>query len=293
MMNTEARHAAIKEPMHFFFHERGVWSPVSPRTSLEPRQQNTTSRSPSNVSPGTRHYNLLAKPNHAQDNTKADRLTCSQPGTSSPLHRHKSPGSRQFHDHYRKRQQTHPYPNLPPPHHSENSQVGIAKVRNAVPARMHILLGGLRRLDDAVLGALNGVVRPPRQKIRRVHDNGVFDRRGIDESAFGREDLQAAGHVLEEKRDGAVVGMRSGAHSPLVLLELACWAGRVVQESAVEERRKSQHRRHGKKNLTDRWASPPPLDSLHSQLTGAYYPPCHNTHQTTPLRSPALPQSPA
>ena len=118
-------------------------------------------------------------------------------------------------------------------HCPKNLQVGIAKVRDAVPARVHVLLRGLWRLDDAVLGALDSIVRPPCQEIGCVHDNGVFDRRGVDESALGRQDLQAAGHVLEQKRDGAVVRMRSSPHSPLVLLELACWAGRVVQKSTT------------------------------------------------------------
>lgn len=117
----------------------------------------------------------------------------------------------------------------------KDSQVGIAEVSNAVPARMHVLLRRLWRFDNTVLGALDGIIRPAGQEIRCVHDDGVFDRCGVDESAFRREDLQAAGHVLEEERDGAVVGVSARSHSPLILLELACRARRVVQESVEEE----------------------------------------------------------
>ena len=84
-----------------------------------------------------------------------------------------------------------------------NVQVRIAKVRNAIPTRMPVLLSGLRRLDNAVLGALDGVVGPARQQVRGVDDNGVFDGRRVDEVAVWREDLKAAGHVLEEEGYGA------------------------------------------------------------------------------------------
>ena len=131
------------------------------------------------------------------------------------------------------------------------SQVRIAKVRNAIPARMPVLLSRLRRLDDAVLGALDGVVGPARQQVRGVDDNGVFDGRRVDEVAVWREDLKAAGHVLEEEgygawfvrmvRDGegeveggsTVVGVSASADTTLVLFKFACWAGWVVKESGV------------------------------------------------------------
>jgi hypothetical protein len=185
----------------------------------------------SSVSPGTLHCELLAKLHHDKRQHQ---------GIDSPVHSrvllsvHIIISSRNRINKtitITNRQQQLSHPKLPFAL-SANSQVGIAEVRNAVSARVHILLRRLRRLDDAVLGALDGIVRPPCQEIGRIHDNGVFNRRGVDESALGREDLQAAGHVLEEERDGAVICVSSCAHSPLVLLELACGAGWVVQESA-------------------------------------------------------------
>ena len=116
---------------------------------------------------------------------------------------------------------------------------------------MPVLLSRLRRLDDAVLGALDGVVGPARQQVRGVDDNGVFDGRRVDEVAVWREDLKAAGHVLEEEgygawfvrmvRDGegeveggsTVVGVSASADTTLVLFKFACWAGWVVKESGV------------------------------------------------------------
>jgi len=71
---------------------------------------------------------------------------------------------------------------------------------------MPILLRRFRRLDNAVLGAFDGVVGPSRQQVRGVDDDGVFDGRRVDEVAVGREDLEAAGHVLEEEGYGALRG---------------------------------------------------------------------------------------
>jgi hypothetical protein len=72
---------------------------------------------------------------------------------------------------------------------------------------MPVLLRRFRRLDNAVLGALDGVVGPAREQVGGVNDDGVFDRGGVDEGAFRGEDLEAAGHVLEEEGDGACRGM--------------------------------------------------------------------------------------
>ena len=54
---------------------------------------------------------------------------------------------------------------------------------------MPVLLRRLRRLDNAVLGALDGVVGPAREEVGGVDDDGVFDGRRVDEVAVGREDL--------------------------------------------------------------------------------------------------------
>lgn len=72
---------------------------------------------------------------------------------------------------------------------------------------MPVLLRRLRRLDNAVLGALDGVVGPAREEVGGVDDDGVFDGRRVDEVAVGREDLEAAGHVLEEEGYGALRGI--------------------------------------------------------------------------------------
>jgi hypothetical protein len=82
-------------------------------------------------------------------------------------------------------------------------QVWVAKVRNTVPTRVPVLLRRLRRLDNTMLGALDGVVRPASQEVGGVDYDGIFDGRGVDKVAIGGEDLEAAGHVLEEKGDGA------------------------------------------------------------------------------------------
>lgn len=98
-----------------------------------------------------------------------------------------------------------------------------------------------------MLGALDGVVGPAREQVGGVDDDGVFDRGGVDEVAVWGEDLQAAGHVLEEESNGAlrvafvsfwreieveglvtIVGVCACADTALVLLELACGAGWVV-----------------------------------------------------------------
>lgn len=70
---------------------------------------------------------------------------------------------------------------------------------------MPVLLGRFRRLDDAVLGALDGVVGPAREEVCGVDDDGVFDRGGVDEGVVGGENLEAAGHVLEKEGYGACV----------------------------------------------------------------------------------------
>lgn len=54
---------------------------------------------------------------------------------------------------------------------------------------MPVLLRRLRRLDNAVLGALDGVVGPAREEVGGVDDDGVFDGRRVGEVAVGREDL--------------------------------------------------------------------------------------------------------
>ena len=72
---------------------------------------------------------------------------------------------------------------------------------------MPVLLRRLRRLDNAVLGALDGVVGPAREEVGSVDDDGVFDGRRVDEVAVRGEDLEAAGHVLEEEGYGALRGI--------------------------------------------------------------------------------------
>ena len=96
---------------------------------------------------------------------------------------------------------------------------------------MPVLLRRFRRLNNTMLGALDSVVGPAREQVGGVDDDGVFDGGRIDEGVVGGEDLQAAGHVLEEEGDGAVVGVGACADAALVLLEFACRAGGVVEES--------------------------------------------------------------
>jgi hypothetical protein len=88
-------------------------------------------------------------------------------------------------------------------HHRTDSQIGVAEVGNAVSARVPVLLRRLRGFDNAMLGALDGVVRPTHEEVGGIDDDGVFDWCGVDEGAVWRADLQAARHVLEEEGDGA------------------------------------------------------------------------------------------
>ena len=133
---------------------------------------------------------------------------------------------------------------------------------------MPVLLRRFRRLNNTMLGALDSVVGPAREQVGGVDDDGVFDGGRIDEGVVGGEDLQAAGHVLEEEGDGAVVGVGACADAALVLLEFACWAGRVVEESGIGGQR--LHPRQHKS----------------ARLTSACYLPYRNTNQTKSPRSP-------
>lgn len=54
-------------------------------------------------------------------------------------------------------------------------------------------------------GGLDGVVGPACEEVACVDYDGAFDGFGVDEGAFGTQDLKAAAGVLEEKRDRAVV----------------------------------------------------------------------------------------
>ena len=65
----------------------------------------------------------------------------------------------------------------------QDSQVGIAEVRNAVSAWVPVFLCRLGRLDNTMLGALDGVVGPASEEIGGVHNDSVFDRGGVDEVA--------------------------------------------------------------------------------------------------------------
>lgn len=109
---------------------------------------------------------------------------------------------------------------------------------------MHIALRLRRRFDNPVNGALDGVVAPSRQQIAGIDDTSPLDRRGVHELAVRALDLQPAGRVLEEQRDGAVVGVLARAHLARVDLEHLLVHGGVVQqtqgvvahvEEAVEE----------------------------------------------------------
>lgn len=93
-------------------------------------------------------------------------------------------------------------------------KVRIAKVRNTIPGRMDARC--CRRLDNSVLRTLDGVVRPPRQKIARIHNDCVLDRRGIHVVTVGRQDLQAACHVLQKQTLSAMRSSRApkSSHIP-------------------------------------------------------------------------------
>jgi hypothetical protein len=77
----------------------------------------------------------------------------------------------------------------------------ITKVGDAVSCRMCLSFGW--RLDYTVLRALDGIVRPAREEVGRIDNNGTFDRSGIDEVAVGAEHLETTSHVLEQQRYGA------------------------------------------------------------------------------------------
>ena len=129
-----------------------------------------------------------------------------------------------------------------------------------------------------MIGALDSVVGPAREQVGGVDDDGVFDGGRIDEGVVGGEDLQAAGHVLEEEGDGAVVGVGACADAALVLLEFASWAGGVVEESDVV-------------SLVG-----PPIQrkvDVDSTLTSGCYPPYRNTNQTKSPQFPNRPQWPS
>jgi hypothetical protein len=84
--------------------------------------------------------------------------------------------------------------------------VGVAEVRDRVPRRIAfaaVVLDLRRRLDDAVLGGLDGVVGPLGQQVASVDDDGAFDGGRVDEGALGRAHLQTAAFILEEEGDGA------------------------------------------------------------------------------------------
>ena len=56
-----------------------------------------------------------------------------------------------------------------------------------------------------MLSALDGIIRPAREEVGGVDDDGVFDWGGVDEGVVGGENLEAAGHVLEKEGYGACV----------------------------------------------------------------------------------------
>jgi len=79
--------------------------------------------------------------------------------------------------------------------------------RDTVPRRiLDALLA--RRLDDAVDGALDGVVAPAGEQIASIDDHGALDGSGVDELACRALDLEPAAAVLEEQGDGPVVLLR-------------------------------------------------------------------------------------
>lgn len=49
-----------------------------------------------------------------------------------------------------------------------------------------------------MLGAFDGLVRPSREEVTSVNDDGVLNGSRVDEIAIGRKHLQAATLVLEE-----------------------------------------------------------------------------------------------
>jgi hypothetical protein len=112
-------------------------------------------------------------------------------------------------------------------------EVGIAKVSDTVARRHHvgIIVVPRRWLDDAVLGALDLVVAPATQQVAGIHHDGILDWCGAHPRAMRRLDLQPAGGVLEQQRDGAVVGVLTGAHLVRVLEPDGLGRRRVVQQA--------------------------------------------------------------
>lgn len=84
--------------------------------------------------------------------------------------------------------------------------VRVAEIRDRVARRVAfaaVVFDLRRRLDDAVLGGLDGVIGPLGEQVAGVDDDGAFDGGRVDEGALGRAHLQAAAFVLEEEGDGA------------------------------------------------------------------------------------------
>lgn len=74
------------------------------------------------------------------------------------------------------------------------------------------------------------VVAPALQQVAGVDDDGAGDRGGAHPGALGALDLQAADVVLEQQRDGAVVGVLARAHLVRVGPPHALLDRRVVQQ---------------------------------------------------------------
>lgn len=71
----------------------------------------------------------------------------------------------------------------------EAIEVWVAEVCHAVPGREPGLVQLSWRLDYAVLGALDAVIRPPRKQIACIDNDGVRDRGRVDVSVVRAEDL--------------------------------------------------------------------------------------------------------
>lgn len=77
----------------------------------------------------------------------------------------------------------------------------------------------------------DGVVRPAREQVTGVDDDGTLDGGRVDELTAGALDLQSPGRVLEEQRDRAVVGVLAGTHLVRVPEEDILLHLRVVQQT--------------------------------------------------------------
>lgn len=75
------------------------------------------------------------------------------------------------------------------------------------------------------------IIGPPGQHVSGIDNDGIGDRRRVDEGPIGALDLQAAQRVLEKQGDSAVIAMFAGAHLAGLRAEHILGHGGIVQQT--------------------------------------------------------------